>query len=308
MSVLREEGKYTVNEIEERTETPSTTLRQWERRYGFPKPMRSESGYRLYSDFDLKAILKMKRYIADGVPASRAAELVQSVADEPQEPRPLNQLSKELCDALLNFDDSKADTILSEAHALHTVELVLTEVLQPTLVHIGTLWHEGKIRIANEHFASNYIRGHLHNLLKLTAGLRDATMVLVTCAPNEQHEIAVLMLAVMLRRAGYGVYYIGANLPIEDMVMLINKHQPTAVMISSSVPESLEELIEAKELLKSIRSLLIFGGHSFEQNPTLAEELGGLYLEGNATDAIDSFHKLVRKGVLNTWSDKNNQA
>jgi len=103
----------------------------------------------------------------------------------------------------------------------------------------------------------------------------------------------VLMLAVMLRRAGYGVYYIGANLPIEDMVMLINKHQPTAVMISSSVPESLEELMEAKELLKSIRSLLIFGGHSFEQNPALAEELG---------------HKLVRKGVLNTWSDKNNQA
>ena len=225
MSSFQEEGKYTVNEIEERTDTPSTTLRQWERRYGFPKPMRSESGYRLYSDFDLKAILKMKRYIADGVPASRAAELVQTIAEEPQQPRPLNQLSQDLCDALLDFDDSKADTILSEAHALHTVELVLIEVLQPTLVHIGTLWHEGKIRIANEHFASNYIRGHLHNLLKLTAGLRDATMVLVTCAPNEQHEIAVLMLAVMLRRAGYGVYYVGANLPIEDMVLLINKHQ-----------------------------------------------------------------------------------
>lgn len=308
MSTIREEGKYTVNEIEERTDTPSTTLRQWERRYGFPKPMRSESGYRLYSDFDLKAILKMKRYISDGVPASRAAELVQTSTDEPKKARPLDQFSEELCTALLNFDDSKADKVLSEAHALHTVELVLTEVLQPTLVHIGTLWHEGKIRIANEHFASNYIRGHLHTLLKLTAGLRDATMVLVTCAPNEQHEIAVLMLAIMLRRAGYGVYYIGADLPIDDMIMLINKHQPTAVMISSSVPESLEELIEAKEALKEIRSLLIFGGHSFEENPQLAEELGGLHLKGNAMDAVEEFHTLVRKGVLNTWSDQSSQA
>lgn len=308
MSTMREEGKYTVNEIEERTDTPSTTLRQWERRYGFPKPMRSESGYRLYSDFDLKAILKMKRYISDGVPASRAAELVQASVDEPKLPRPLDQFSEELCDALLNFDDSKADKVLSEAHALHTVELVLTEILQPTLVHIGTLWHEGKIRIANEHFASNYIRGHLHTLLKLTAGLRDATMVLVTCAPNEQHEIAVLMLAIILRRAGYGVYYIGADLPIDDMVLLINKHQPTAVMISSSVPESLEELIDAKEALKDIRSLLIFGGHSFEQNPKIAEELGGIYLRGSAIDAVEEFHTLVRKGVLNTWSGQSTQA
>ena len=34
------QGKYTIAEVEERTGVASATLRQWERRYGFPKPQR----------------------------------------------------------------------------------------------------------------------------------------------------------------------------------------------------------------------------------------------------------------------------
>ncbi|MEX2501217.1 MAG: MerR family transcriptional regulator, partial [Trueperaceae bacterium] len=70
-------GKFTVHEVEERTDVPAATLRQWERRYGCPKPERSTSGYRLYADVDLRVIETMKRYIDDGVPASRAADLVR---------------------------------------------------------------------------------------------------------------------------------------------------------------------------------------------------------------------------------------
>ena len=71
-------GKYTVNEVEDRTGVPAATLRQWERRYGFPLPERSASGYRLYGDDDLRHIVAMKRHIDDGVPASRAAEMVRA--------------------------------------------------------------------------------------------------------------------------------------------------------------------------------------------------------------------------------------
>ena len=76
-------GKFTVNEVEERTKVPAGTLRQWERRYGFPCPERSDSGYRLYSEDDIRSIETMKHHIADGIPASRAAELVKEVPRDP---------------------------------------------------------------------------------------------------------------------------------------------------------------------------------------------------------------------------------
>ena len=70
---VRVDGKYTVREVEERTGVPASSLRQWERRYGFPKPERSESGYRYFSEGDIDAISRMRDLVAEGVPPSRAA-------------------------------------------------------------------------------------------------------------------------------------------------------------------------------------------------------------------------------------------
>ena len=69
-------GMFTASEVEAQTGVPATTLRQWERRYGFPHPARNASGYRLYSPGDVAAIQYMQSQLQSGVPASRAAELI----------------------------------------------------------------------------------------------------------------------------------------------------------------------------------------------------------------------------------------
>ncbi len=176
-------GKYTVNEVEERTKVPASTLRQWERRYGFPKPDRSDSGYRLYSDSDIRHIHAMKRHIADGIPASRAAELAQrspAVAG----PRPASAFRTRLRDALLELDDATADRVLSEAHALHSVETVMLEVMRETMVDLGQMWHDGRINTTSEHFASSYLLGKLRSLLSLAANTARGPAVVVACAPS----------------------------------------------------------------------------------------------------------------------------
>ena len=132
-------GKYTVNEVEERTKVPASTLRQWERRYGFPKPDRADSGYRLYSDADVAHIETMKFHIADGVPASRAAELVKFTLSA-RGSRSLREMRETLVGAFRAFDEAQANEILSEAHALHTVEGVLLELFQGAMEDIGALW------------------------------------------------------------------------------------------------------------------------------------------------------------------------
>lgn len=290
-------GKYTVNEVEERTKVPAGTLRQWERRYDFPRPERSASGYRLYSEDDIRSIEDMKRHIADGIPASRAAELVKDLPSlrSVDVGRPPAALRDALIAALVDLDEDRADRVLGESHALHPVETVLTEVLQPTMMELGQRWHDGALPTTTEHYASSYVHGRLRSLLSLSGQHRFAPVVIVACAPLDQHELGALMLAVTLRRRGYHVLYVGANTPVDDLVAMAKHHDALALMVSASTGESLNELRARRALLAGAAPLIAFGGTAFNQRPEAAEELGGAYLADNVVDAARAFDELATR-------------
>ncbi len=290
------QGKYTVNEVEERTGVPATTLRQWERRYGVPKPERSESGYRLYSDADIGDIRTLKAHVDDGVPASRAAQMVGRRAAAAG-PRPLSELCKELTAALVDLDDARADRIIAEAHALYSVEDVVLELFQPSMVALGMLWHDGTINTTTEHFASSYVQGRLRQLMSLSGSNYAGQRVIVACAPLDQHELGALILAVLLRRSGYQVYYVGANTPVEDLADMARAVKPVAVMISASSIDSVEQLMTKRGHLQGIAPLLVLGGNGFNTDPRRAELVGGRYLAATAGDAVARFHALVAEAA-----------
>lgn len=292
-------GKYTVNEVEDRTQVPGGTLRQWERRYDFPCPERSDSGYRLYSEDDIRNIQAMKRYIDDGIPASRAAELVQEQVREivTTSGRPTQALRDGLIDALVALDEEAADRIFSEAHALHPVETVLNEMIRPAMVEIGQRWHDGTLLTTTEHFASSYVQGRLRSLLSFTGHNRFAPVVVVACAPLDQHELGALMLAVSLRRRGYHVLYFGANTPVADLVATAKERHAVALMISASTGESLDELRARGPLLHGAAPVVVFGGPAFNQRPDAAAELGGVFLADNVVDAARDFDDLATRRV-----------
>ena len=290
-------GKYTVNEVEERTGVPAGTLRQWERRYGFPMPERSDSGYRLYSDDDLRGIVAMKGHIDDGIPASRAAQLVEELPRERyagRGGRPAAALRDALVEALVALDDEQADRVLGEAHALHPVETVMLEVIQGAMVEIGQRWHDGAFPTTTEHFASNYVEGRLRALLSLSGQHRGSRGVIVACAPLDQHELGALMLAVLLRRRGYRVTYVGADTPVADLAAMAERHRPLGLMISASTIESLNALRAERARFDGIAEILAFGGFAFNVQPAAAEELGGRFLANDVVTAVERFDALAR--------------
>jgi MerR family transcriptional regulator, light-induced transcriptional regulator len=290
-------GKYTVNEVEERTGVPAATLRQWERRYGFPLPERSESGYRLYGDDDLRHIDAMKRHIDDGVPASRAAEMVRASAVEAPGPRPLQALRADLVAALIDLDEARADRVLGEAHALHPLEDVVLDVMRGTMFELGERWHDGTITTTTEHFASSYVQGRLRALMSLSGHNRNGHRVIVACAPLDQHEIGAMMLAVMLRREGYHVFYVGANTPLADLAAMAHTVRPVAVMVSASSSDSVDELRRQREHLDGIAPIVVFGGNGFNDDPRQADRLGGTYLGADVPAAITELARRVREAT-----------
>lgn len=287
---------FTASEVEHRTLVPATTLRQWERRYGLPNPQRTPNGYRLYSQDDIACIEFLKDKIASGVPASRAAQLhALQRGPEVQTANPARSstfgigedLVAQLVDATMRGDAHEADRILANAHASLSVEAVLLEVIQPTLIAIGEKWHRGEITVAHEHQASNYLRGKLHQLLELAGSPRHGPVVVVACAPHEYHEIGSLTLAIFLRRAGLRTHYLGANTPIADLVRFCTELRADAVMISAGSAEAIDALREHHATLHEAAAIVAFGGAAFNEAPELARELGGEYLGSDAAVALE---------------------
>jgi acyl-CoA hydrolase len=70
-------GRFRINRVAETTGIPEATLRAWERRYHVPKPSRTASGYRLYSQDDVAQVRKMRELCEAGIsPADAAKEIL----------------------------------------------------------------------------------------------------------------------------------------------------------------------------------------------------------------------------------------
>ena len=112
-------------------------------------------------------------------------------------------------------------------------------------------------------------------------------MVVVACGPNEWHEIGSLVLAIFLRRAGLRTHYLGANTPVTDLARFSREVSADAILISANSPESIESLREHASVLRDAAALVVFGGQVFNDNPSLARELGGEFLGTDAASALD---------------------
>src|SRR5690348_1975511 len=56
------EHRLTIGDLTERTGVPRATLRSWESRYGFPRPLRLPGGHRRYAEPDVAAVLEVLRH------------------------------------------------------------------------------------------------------------------------------------------------------------------------------------------------------------------------------------------------------
>lgn len=298
-------GMFTASEVEAQTGVPATTLRQWERRYGFPHPARNASGYRLYSPGDVAAIQYMQSQLQSGVPASRAAELtVQAMAGSGPAPTPQDRAAPEpdraapeqgrsgaqwsalLTQALIDSDTDRAAAVLSEAHAQIPVEVVMTDVISPTMIEIGARWERGEITVAHEHQATAFLRSRISGLMDV-AGVQAGfgPLVVAACAPQEQHELGLMMLTLALRRRGVRVAYLGANVPLGDLAVYARQREVRAVLLALNGPWALESTLEHLRDLDGLNVPLFVGGALLNSQPHLARTLRGEYAGPDAPSA-----------------------
>ncbi|EYB66921.1 MerR family transcriptional regulator [Deinococcus phoenicis] len=285
---------FTPSEVEARTGVPAATLRQWERRYGFPAPVRNASGYRLYSPRDLAQIGEMLGHLRAGVPASRAAQLIRPAGPGPSQAAPVAALAGALLQALVASDPVRAAALLSEAHARLSVEDVLLNVMAPALTELGHGHARGEILIAQVQQAGVFLRGRVAALLELAGRGTFGPGVVAACAPGEQHEIGLMMVVLTLRRQGVRAEYLGANMPLGDLALYAQRRQADAVLLALSGEWALEATRAQSAALTALAVPIFYGGALLNASPELAPALGGLYAGPDAREAAATIIRQLR--------------
>jgi hypothetical protein len=100
-----------------------STLRSWERRFGFPSPRRSEGGHR---QFDLVEIEALRTAFEETQNVSSAISIARERGTGPASPARLRS-------ALNRFDAAGADRVVEESLAVRSIERTIDEVLLPAL-------------------------------------------------------------------------------------------------------------------------------------------------------------------------------
>lgn len=308
---LPDEPKYTIKVVASETGIRPVTLRAWERRHEVLTPHRGDNRYRLYSERDVAILRWLKNRTDEGISISSAVSELRSMTSSnhwpeaiPQAPKatkvisntPPTQYASQLFQALVKHDENRAGDLLREVHSLFSLITVCTEVLVPTLRQIGEAWYRDEIRVTTEHFASAYLRGKLLSLLQAYPSRRSAPLILIGCAPMEQHELGSLMLAVLLRSDGFRIEYLGPDIPIEDLADYSSYESPSMVVLSATSSESARELRKMQDLLKKVRPLPIFGygGRAFDLHPELRKEIAGNYLGDTLAGAVENIKNLLK--------------
>jgi len=234
----------TIGEAAQRTSVPATTIRAWERRYGVPSPTRTNGGYRLYGRQALDEIASLLRHRAAGIRPQQAALLVRhgrTAGAIPKEQQRLRSWRHRLERACLRFDDAGANVVVG--NAAHEVGLLsaLKDVVLPVVAQLGDAWHEGLINISQEHFASQVAQRVALQLCRVDSTRRSRPQVITGGAPDERHELALLLLVAELRAAAHPVVHLGAAVPASAFLEALDRTGSRVAVIGVTIAANLRE-------------------------------------------------------------------
>jgi len=154
---------------------------------------------------------------------------------------------------------------------------------------VGEAWHEGKLTVAQEHLVTAELRSLIGALARLHAVPETAPRLILATPAGEQHELGTLVAAMVASGAGFASFYLGANLPSQEVVNAARRVGPKAVVLgftgSESAPGALASLGEVARHLPADIECWVGGAGAAEARGAL----GDTRLQ--ALDDLDAFEK-----------------
>lgn len=241
-------------------------VRVWERRYGFPMPVRLPSGHRRYRTSDLNRLRLIAEAVADGhrpalaVKADEAALRKLLLRGQSHTWAPIID---PLIKAVIEMDSAKIRTLLQKAFSQYPLKDFLGHVIDPLLEWVGFAWAEGSLGIHQEHLVTEILEDFLRQMRLALPPQTNKGSILLTTLPGERHRLGLLMAALLYAAQGVRVEVLGIDLPVASIANAARTLRVDRVAVSLSIQSSGEPtrrlLLDLQERLPSKCRLLIGG-------------------------------------------------
>lgn len=248
---------YNIAAVERDTGLSKDTLRVWERRYGFPNPVRDQHDERLYTLPQLEKLRLLRLLIDHGHRPSKiincsTPELAQLVsAKSPEQTAPPE--IEAFIQLLMRHDVEGLRAALLQNLMRQGLLHFVTHTVAALNYWIGEAWLNGRIAVFDEHLYSEHVQNILRNAILSEPGQGSAPRVLLTSLPGEKHRIGLLMVEAVLATEGAACVALGAETPAIDIKRAVPAYAVdiVALSFSSAIPQTaaLAGLAELRTLI-----------------------------------------------------------
>jgi DNA-binding transcriptional MerR regulator len=288
------------------------TIRAWERRYGVPKPRRTSGGHRLYSQRDIDLLKWMNARQHEGLSISRIVDLWKGLEAEGKDPlqttshtlmrqvMPLGDvgelanLRQEWMQGCLNFDEPRSEQTLTQAFALFPLNNVILDVLLRGLAEIGEGWYRGEVAVQQEHFASALAVRRLQTLINASPAPTRAERIVLACPPGEQHTVSLHVINLFLRRQGWEVIDLGADVPLNRLESTTANLRPQLLIASAQHLLTAQTLQAMSLAIARLKIPLAYGGIIFNRLPALRRHIAGHFLGEELSELTHAVQDILR--------------
>ena len=255
--------------VERDTGLSKDTLRMWERRYGFPAPLRNAADERLYPAEQVHKLQLLRRLMMQGhrpgrivalpreqleamAPRATAASVAAAGAGAGAGPGLGHWLA-----LLRSHDAERLRRELQQAQIRLGLERFVTELVAPLTHEVGEAWMRGELQVFEEHLYSEtmhrVLRGAIAALSAAESPARERPRVLLTTMAQEPHGLGLLMAEAMMSLEGCHCVSLGVQTPLADMLLAVKAHRADVLALSFSAQPARAQV---RDTLSALRSAL----------------------------------------------------
>jgi methanogenic corrinoid protein MtbC1 len=179
------------------------------------------------------------------------------------------------------------------------VRSLYSDLFRESLYHVGELWETNRITVATEHLATaitERVMGQVVAPLLYNHGAVGRSMI-ISCVANEFHQVGGRMVADIAEMKGWDTCFLGANMPLQDLLTLVEEKRPDLLAFSTALYGNLPRLQQAIEAVRGrYPELPIWlGGQMFRWG---GQELAEQYPQVKILPDLDRFDQELESYAL----------
>ena len=249
------------------------TLRVWERRYGFPRPLRADGGERIYPAEQIERLKIVKRLLDGGHRPGKVVKLSLEALQQlvgsatPRAGLMPDEALDSLVDMLAAGQVAEIRKALAQRLLAFGLGRFVLDTAAPLSTRVGDAWATGRIQVYQEHLFSEVLQHLLRGAMNLMPDARQdpesRPRVLLSTTPGEQHGLGLLMAEAMLMLSGASCISLGTQTPLLEICAAAGAQRADIVALSYSAMMGFQEvwtgLTELRERLPAHVAIWVGG-------------------------------------------------